>query len=109
MRLRIGFYWYILLGTKRLKLFAQYLSDILNNHKFLDEFIKNIYCMDTKNLNIFTLATYFMQQSWRLKIHEELIERGYYSCIQFHFSSDASIATAASIPHLAPVDISTTV
>ena len=107
MRLRIGFYWHNLLGTKRLELFVLYLSDILYNHKFLDEFIINIYCMDTKNHNIFTLATYFMQQFWRLKIHEELIERGYYSCIQFHFSSDASIATAASIPHLAPVDIST--
>ena len=35
----------------------------LYNHKILDEFIINIYCMDTKNRNIFTLATYFMQQS----------------------------------------------
>ena len=51
------------IGTKRLELFAQYLSDILYNHKFLDKFILNIYCMNTKNRNIFTLATYFMQQS----------------------------------------------
>ena len=53
MRLRIGFYWYILLGTKSLKLFAQYLSDILYNHKFLYKFIINIYCMDTKKFGIF--------------------------------------------------------